>query len=86
MACCSQLGREGRTVGWRASWRGVSQEVGGEARLQQPCKVRAGRDLADSHRVQGVVKHVLVVGLSKQNLRNAVIISRKEKLEMLKLK
>lgn len=37
------------------------------------------RDLEDSHRVQGVVKHVSAVGLSKQNLRNAVIISRKEK-------
>lgn len=73
-------------MGWRASWRGVSQEVGGEAGLQQPCKVRAGWDLADSHGVQGVVKHVSVVGLSKQNLRNAVIISRKEKLEMLRLK
>lgn len=73
-------------MGWRASWRGVSQEVGGEAGLQQPCKVRAGRDLVDSHGVQGVIKHVSVVGLSKQNLRNAVTISRKEKLEMLRLK
>lgn len=63
MACCCQLDREGRTVGWRASWRGVSQEVGGEAGLLQPCKVIAGRDLADTHGVQGVVKHVSVVGL-----------------------
>lgn len=29
--------------------------------------------------VQGVVKHVSAVGLSEQHLRNAVIISRKEK-------
>lgn len=36
-------GEEGSGVG--ESWRGVSQEVGGEAGLEQPCQVGAGRNL-----------------------------------------
>lgn len=54
MACCSRMGREKRVGGgWSTSWRGVSQEVGGEAGLEQPCKVRTGRNLEDNHRVPG---------------------------------
>lgn len=45
-------GEEGGEVE-STSWRGVSWEVGGEAGLEQPCKVRAGRDVVDSHPVQG---------------------------------
>lgn len=46
--------------GWNTSWRGVSLEVGGEAGLEQPYKVRTGRNLVDNHQVQGVV-HVSAV-------------------------
>lgn len=54
MACCSRMGREKRVGGGGStSWRGVSQEAGGEAGLEQPCKVRTGRSLEDNHRVLG---------------------------------
>lgn len=54
MACCCRMGRERRVVAVK-SWRGVSQEVGSEAGLEKPCKVRAWRNLVGNHQVQGVV-------------------------------
>lgn len=63
------MGRERRAVRVK-SQRGVSQEVGGEAGLEQACKVRAGRTLVGSHQSSRGCKHVLAVGLSEQNLRH----------------
>lgn len=53
------MSRERRAVGVE-SWRSVSQEESGEAGLEQPGKVKAGKNLVRSHRVQGVVNMLQV--------------------------
>lgn len=54
MACCCGWAGSGGRWGW-GHGEGSHRRCSGEAELEEPCKVRVGRNLVGSHGVQGVV-------------------------------